>query len=202
MMMLKTILRTSYRVGIPFVLNRGEFPFILNAMGLKGEGAEIGVKHGQFSEYLLEQWKGKTLYSIDAWREFSQETYRDGANVSQVEQDRIYSNTMLRLSKFGPRAKIIRGLSTEVANQFQDAQLDFAYIDAAHDYENVTADLNAWLPKIKKGGILAGHDYMDSTWKSTDFGVKSAVDEFVAKHKFAIKLSLREPHHKSYFIFV
>lgn len=200
--LLLTSFRQTYRFAVPFILNRGEFPFILNQRGLLGEGAEIGVKHGQFSEYLLEHWHGKTLYSIDAWKEFPDDEYHDGANVSQAEQDQIYANTCARLEHFKTRSSIIRGMSVETASRFEDGQLDFVYLDAAHDYENVVADLNAWAPKIRKGGILSGHDYMDAKWASTDFGVKAAVDEYAQRHNLKVKVSMREPHNKSFFIFI
>ena len=53
-------------------------------------------------------------------------------------------------------------------------ELDFVFIDAAHDYENVKADIEAWAPKVKPGSILAGHDYCNA-WP----GVKKAVDELI-----------------------
>lgn len=53
------------------------------------------------------------------------------------------------------------GFSVDVAANFPDASIDFVFIDAAHDYPNVRADLCAWLPKVKHGGIIAGHDYGD-----------------------------------------
>lgn len=49
--------------------------------------------------------------------------------------------------------------SLEAVLGFDDESLAFVYIDAAHDYYNVKADILAWMPKVKKGGILAGHDY-------------------------------------------
>ncbi len=49
--------------------------------------------------------------------------------------------------------------SVEAATKFSDNSLDFVYIDAAHDYENVKKDITAWLPKVKIGGVIAGHDY-------------------------------------------
>ncbi len=198
----KAILHAAYRAGIPFVLNRGELPFILNAQGLLGEGAEIGVKHGQFSEYLLANWKGRVLHSIDAWKEFPRDAYIDDANVAQENQDRFYRNTCKRLAPFGSRSNVIRGLSVESARLFRDGQLDFVYLDAAHDYQNVCADLAAWFPKVRKGGILAGHDYATGLLHGTDFGVKAAVDEFAGKQGCKVKISLREPDHKSWFIFL
>jgi predicted O-methyltransferase YrrM len=52
-----------------------------------------------------------------------------------------------------------RGISWEQAAAFEDASLDYVMIDADHAYEAVAKDIAAWLPKIRPGGILAGHDY-------------------------------------------
>jgi predicted O-methyltransferase YrrM len=49
--------------------------------------------------------------------------------------------------------------SLEAAKYFNDGEVDFVFIDGAHDYDNVKADIAAWLPKLKPDGILAGHDY-------------------------------------------
>jgi len=67
----------------------------------------------------------------------------------------------------------IRKKSTEAAKLYEDNSLDFVFIDAAHDYENVKADITSWYPKIKIGGVIAGHDYYES-WPE----VKMAVNEF------------------------
>jgi len=60
--------------------------------------------------------------------------------------------------------------SVEAATHFADGECDFVFIDGAHDYENVRADITAWLPKVRYGGVLAGHDYGDG-WPD----VRSAV---------------------------
>ena len=55
--------------------------------------------------------------------------------------------------------KAIKGYSLEVVNQYEDKSLDFIFIDAAHDYDNVFADITEWHKKLKPNGIIAGHDY-------------------------------------------
>lgn len=66
----------------------------------------------------------------------------------------------------------IAGESVKVAEQFEGESLDFVFIDACHEYEAVKDDILVWLPKVKKNGILAGHDYYAPTP-----GVIQAVDE-------------------------
>jgi hypothetical protein len=71
----------------------------------------------------------------------------------------------------------IRKSSVEAAKCFEDKSLDFVFIDACHDYEAVKADILAWLPKVKVGGILAGHDYHEDRMYHP--GVHDAVVELI-----------------------
>ena len=72
----------------------------------------------------------------------------------------------------------IKGTSWEMANNFEDESVDFVFIDAGHEYDSVVKDITSWLPKIKKGGIISGHDYFNPC------GVKQAVDELITDVKF------------------
>ena len=69
-----------------------------------------------------------------------------------------------------------RALSVEAAKEFADESLDFIYIDATHTFEAVSQDLLAWWPKLKPGGLMAGHDYPYFP------GLKAAVDGFVTRN--------------------
>jgi predicted O-methyltransferase YrrM len=69
--------------------------------------------------------------------------------------------------------------SADAAREFDDQSLDFVFIDARHTYEAASEDLAAWWPKVRPGGLIAGHDYTNSP------GVRAAVDEFVARHGLA-----------------
>ena len=63
--------------------------------------------------------------------------------------------------------------SIEASKKYEDNSIDFVFIDANHDYDYVKKDIEAWFPKVKTGGVIAGHDY-HKHWK----GVVKAVDEF------------------------
>jgi hypothetical protein len=55
----------------------------------------------------------------------------------------------------------IRTDSVSASKMYADESLDAVFIDADHKYESVVADILSWMPKVKKGGILSGHDYID-----------------------------------------
>lgn len=58
----------------------------------------------------------------------------------------------------GHRASVLRGKSLVMSAAVDDASLDICFIDANHRYADVKADIEAWEPKVKRGGYLAGHD--------------------------------------------
>jgi predicted O-methyltransferase YrrM len=82
------------------------------------------------------------------------------------------------LEMFNDRTKehknisLVQKTSDDAVKDFKDESYDFVYIDGIHQYTNVLSDIKNYLPKIKKGGVIGGHDYT-SHWK----GVKMAVDE-------------------------
>jgi cephalosporin hydroxylase len=69
--------------------------------------------------------------------------------------------------------------SYNVVEKFPNEYADFIYIDGAHDYESVVQDLECYLPKVKKGGLIGGHDY--NKWYEPYEDVMRAVDHVVGK---------------------
>jgi hypothetical protein len=65
--------------------------------------------------------------------------------------------------------------SVAAAHTFLNQSLDFVFINADHSYEGCAADIHAWLPKVKAGGWIGGHDYDNTDYPG--FGVKRAVDQ-------------------------
>jgi hypothetical protein len=197
----KSLLRVGYRHGFFYVRNRTHLPLLLNARGLVGQGVEVGVAQGVYSEQLLKSWKGKRLFSVDPWREYPQEIYRDATNVRQEIHDRQFAETTARLAAFGDRSRVMRMTSSEAATTFGDGELDFVYLDAQHHHEAVKQDIALWMPKIKSGGLFAGHDYVEGDLKEGRFGVKSAVDELAKSQNLKLHVTA-DPPFPSWFVLI
>lgn len=131
-------------------------------------GAEIGVRHGQTIGYLLNQLKDLCMYAVDPWEQQpdGNEKYDDW-NFKDV-----YSRYKQSIGHNKKRVIELKMYSTQAAELIPDNLLDFVFIDAQHDYESVKQDISTWKHKVKKGGILCGHDY-DDRFDS----VRKAVDE-------------------------
>lgn len=132
-------------------------------------GAEIGVEQGIYSEVLLKANPELKMYCIDAWKAYK--GYRDHTN--QEKLDRYFEETKKRLAPYN--CEIIRDWSMEAVKKFKDDSLDFVYIDGNHDFKNVTNDIVEWSKKVRKDGIVAGHDYV-KVRTSINCDVKAVVD--------------------------
>lgn len=113
-------------------------------------GVELGVGDGRTYLYLLENCPDLDMIGVDLWepRGDYQDTPHE-ANERKVRRE---------AEKFDGRSSIWKVPTTDAANLFPDKMLDFVFIDADHSYEGVSADIRAWRPKIRSGGMLIGHD--------------------------------------------
>lgn len=118
-------------------------------------GAEIGVERGVFSEILLRQNPEAEHYCIDYWNPYPE--YNAWCNRSHLPQK--FEETKDRLSKY-PNVKFMRMFSMKAVKYFEDNSLDYVYIDANHELPWCMDDIVEWNKKVKPGGILAGHDYI------------------------------------------
>ena len=179
-------IRDSYLSTLAFVPTRTELPVLLNERRLFGCGVEVGVQLGEYSSTILKYWRGMHLISVDPWLADDPGKYVDIANVPQSQHELRYQATCAKLAPFGSRSSIWRMTSLEAAPKIADYSLDFVYIDARHDYASAMEDLEAWYPKVRPGGIVAGHDYLDGHFAAGEFGVKSAVDEFFGTRELRV----------------
>jgi hypothetical protein len=192
--------RATYRTPRPVVASRNELPLLLNRRRLLGLGFELGVAEGAFSELLLDRWHGRLLVSVDPWREVPDAEYRDIYNVEQPRQEQFQATARARLARFGERSEIWRMTSTDAAGRVLAASADFVYVDARHDFASVLEDLKHWVPKVRPGGIIAGHDYLDGRLPEGEFGVKSAVDGFFGARRMRVSHTLLDRPWRSWLV--
>lgn len=153
----------------------GSYPYlsnVINQYDLK-IGVELGVAAGRHSEYILSNTKVEKLWSIDRWQHV--EGYDDPMNLPQKEHDELYQYVCKKLEKFGERCIVVRSDTTSASEKFENESLDFVYVDADHSYEGCKRDLLAWLPKIKKGGFITGHDL---NWESVFKAISEVLPQF------------------------
>lgn len=137
----------------------------------KVSGIEVGTSGGDNALTILKEWTNiQELICVDSYP-----TYSDFIDP----RDQItLRNCAMRNFAYQPKVNLIIEDANKAAVQVKDKSVDFVYIDANHSYTFVKDDINYWLPKVKAGGMIGGHDY-DWTDKehSDELAVKKAVDE-------------------------
>lgn len=138
--------------------------------------AEVGVWQGKMSARLLELRPRLTLILVDLWRAGrpGDSWFDSGSQMARQSQrvvDQAFAGVEALARRYAPRVRIIRAYSTAAAAELADASLDLVFLDADHSQLAVMADIQAWRPKVKPGGVLGGHDYGSERFP----GVKSAV---------------------------
>ena len=133
--------------------------------------AEIGCWKGVSVIYLTKKLISRNtpfeVVAVDLWDLFDGNSNGEGL---QKESWNIFNNN---ISKEGlsDLISIIKNESSVSSSFFADGYFDVVFIDASHDYESVKRDITSWLPKVRKGGLIGGHDYSDSE------GVRKSVHE-------------------------
>ncbi len=154
------------------IFDRLEFSLLCNWRRL-GRAVEVGVDRGVFSEQFMTHWNGHNFFGIDSY---------EAASEFPWPRESDYLMAVARYERSGKNCKLVKTTSEMAANSirnyegqfFADLKLiDFIYIDASHEYEDVKRDLELWMPLLSDIGIISGHDYDDGHQ-----GVVRAVDEF------------------------
>ena len=185
-----------YKILISEIQKKNQISNALLKLNLNGNICEIGVRNGNnFSNLYL--CNPNKIVAVDIWSEIPGKPEFNDANYKQKELDKQYNDFHANWAN-KKNVVIIRDFSIKAAKKFSDKYFDFIYIDAAHTYEEVLKDLIAWYPKLKIGGILSGHDYIQWEKKSrgTYFGVYRAVNQFVNLMK--LKVDHTTSDHESY----
>jgi predicted O-methyltransferase YrrM len=137
-------------------------------------GCEIGVCHGFTTEYFLNNLINiKKIYAIDSYPTFID---WGGVRLTQERQQETKDRCAKRLSNY-TNVELVYSTSSQFVNNIENNELDFIFIDGDHSYEATLEDIKNYWPKVKTGGVFAGHDiYLPS--------VAQALKEFF-KDKFS-----------------
>lgn len=155
--------------------SRFQIGLVLNAMGLTGVGAEVGVAFGENAEHILQNASLAKLLLIDNWNYVPDQNAKGYGDVIK-NWEGCFNHCKQRLSRFGARAEFMRMPSASACSLVEDGSLDFVYLDGNHMSPYIDEDIQMWLKKVKVGGILGGHDYyiIDSAEYRCD--VRTAVE--------------------------
>ena len=150
--------------------------------------AEVGCWKGKSTAFMAVEIanseKDIDFYCIDTWKGSKEHITEDSKAFEPMclTEDGIYDIFIKNMNHVLNYIKPMRMSSIEAASKFENDFFDFVFIDASHEYEDIKNDIDTWYPKVRYGGILAGHDY---GW----FYVKKAVDEFIANKNIEISKS-------------
>lgn len=142
--------------GRPFKIpdcSRDDLAEFFKEMGYT-KGVEVGVYKGEFTRVLAKT--GLTIYGVDPWKAY--EDYNEEHRDFQARQDELYRQAQEN-TKHLPNITLIRKSSVDASKDFANESLDFVYIDGHHGFKFVAEDIWEWEKKIKKGGVICGHDY-------------------------------------------
>lgn len=116
-------------------------------------GCEIGSFRGASTEVFATY--AKRIFAIDPWELGSDAGYTEINRKMLVEAEKQFDELCLQYHNIVK----MKTFSKDGALGFEDHSLDFVYIDGNHSTESVSEDIDLWLPKIKPGGLLTGHDF-------------------------------------------
>jgi len=159
-------------------LCNAQIPIMWDMAGkIRGRMVEVGAWKGRTSLTLL-SGADLTRFHLDVVDIFTgsaehQETLK-GASTREEFEFNIFNHG------YQDNVTIVQMPSVEAAKDYADESLDAAFIDAAHDYENVKSDILAWYPKLKKGAPMLFHDYPHPDDPNGGFEeLKRVLNEFV-----------------------
>lgn len=145
-------------------------------------GVEIGCDRGFFSANLLYAVPGLQYAMVDLWGVYPEhhpyhKTRDVRARRSQQRWDNVFREAVKRTNAAGGknRTLFIRKESKHAVELFDDGHFDFIFIDGDHSYDGCLMDIELWLPKLAKGGIFGGHDWLNPTASGNK--VKEAVEK-------------------------
>lgn len=149
------------------------YRFLVSEIPHGGSFAEVGCWLGRsiaaFDAFAKEAEKSFALTAVDTFD--GKPANDEHAAILEAHRGSVREAFHSNMNALGVRVGTITKDSAAGASCFEEASLDAVFIDADHSLEAVYSDLKAWVPKVKEGGIIAGHDFDEP-------GVKRAVEEY------------------------
>ena len=146
------------------------YSFIVAKIESPAVFVEVGTWKGMSTAYLgveiSNSKKNIRVYAVDTFEGSDEPAHKEDPSIIN---NTLYDEFCKNIEPVNDIIIPIRKASVVASEDFDDSSLDFVFIDGGHTYEDVYADICAWLPKIKSGGWIAGHDYGSSA------GVRTAV---------------------------
>lgn len=147
----------------------------MNKLGF-GIGAEIGVADARYSEILCQEIQNLRLYSVDPYS-----VYKGNWRTKEYQEEAFVS-AKKRLENYN--VTLIRKTSLEASLSISENSLDFVFIDGDHAFDGVMLDIILWTPKVRRGGIIYGHDY----YHHRAGGVVPAVNAYCESHNIELNI--------------
>jgi len=139
---------------------------------------EIGSWKGRSAAFMaveiINSKKNIKFDCIDTWEGSLEHNESDKTWVTEFKNDKdfLYSSFLKNTQSVSDVINPIRKRSHDAASLYKNRSLDFIFLDGSHEYKDVLLDLQLFYPKLKRGGIIAGHDYANFV------PVRQAVSEF------------------------
>lgn len=163
--------------------SRAALADVANALELK-TAVEVGTHQAVFASEFMARFRGE-ITLVDPWEGFDIfPTFYPAFDESSRSRDVDFEIAKSAMEPFIERVKFWRMASESAAVQIEDESVGIVYIDALHSYESVIKDISLWFPKVRKGGIISGHDFHQDL-----IGVVQAVMEFAFQNNFEIQLT-------------
>lgn len=138
-----------------------------------GTLVEVGSWMGKSVTFLaveaINSGKQLRIVAVDSWEDHVPVT-----SPGSYDGEETYRSYLAHIEPVSDQVRTVRAKSLDAAETFEEESCDFVFIDASHEYQDVLEDLRAWYPKVKPGGVLAGHDYH---WPGVNRAVRRFVDE-------------------------
>ena len=153
----------------------------------EGVFVEVGAYLGRSTVYLASavqrSRKRIRLYVIDLWDGWFYDGYR--AQTPMPDAAEVYWQFLRNMHSCGVGHCVcpLKLPSERATGLFADGSVDFVYLDGDHGREAMRRDLDAWFPKVRPGGFLGGHDYLNDDFP----GARRAVDDFCSEHGLPLR---------------